>query len=174
MLFWRWQEFSRQLYPSHINSDLSETIKIQHFFNLIQTISLILNISKEFLLLQLVRSPSFNLQQKSADRFIYNLLGYQRYEVLGGHWLEIGEVMKLNLKNKSFKAFCKTEIYIVWRSATQFPQNYLKQKTAWKVSAFGVFLVRFQSRCGKVRTRKTPNTDTFYAKEDGNDYLVLF
>ena len=40
---------------------------------------------------------------------------------------------------------------------------------AWKVSVFGVFLVRvfspfrIQSDCGKIRTRKTPNTDTFYA-----------
>ena len=49
--------------------------------------------------------------------------------------------------------------------------------TAWKVSAvFGVFLVRvfphsgwirnvslrIQSECGKVRTRKTSNTDTFH------------
>ena len=32
--------------------------------------------------------------------------------------------------------------------------------TAWKVSVFGVFLVRMQ---GNIRTRKTPNTDTFDA-----------
>ena len=31
--------------------------------------------------------------------------------------------------------------------------------TAWKVSVFGVFW----SECGKIRARKTPNTDTFYA-----------
>ena len=51
--------------------------------------------------------------------------------------------------------------------------------TAWKVSVFGVFLVRIfphsdwirrygvsfriQSEWGKIRTRKTPNTDTFHA-----------
>ena len=35
--------------------------------------------------------------------------------------------------------------------------------TAWKVSAFGVILIRAQSECGKIRTRITPNTDTFYA-----------
>ena len=52
--------------------------------------------------------------------------------------------------------------------------------SAWKVSAFGVSLVRIfsafglntekygvslriQSECGKIRTRKTPNTDTFHA-----------
>ena len=30
---------------------------------------------------------------------------------------------------------------------------------AWKMSLFGVV----QSECGKMRTRTTPNTDTFYA-----------
>ena len=35
--------------------------------------------------------------------------------------------------------------------------------TMWKVSVFGVFLVHIQSECGKILTRKTPNTDTFYA-----------
>ena len=31
-----------------------------------------------------------------------------------------------------------------------------------KVFVLGVFLVRIQSECGKIRTRKTPNTDTFH------------
>ena len=31
------------------------------------------------------------------------------------------------------------------------------------MSVFGVFLVRIQSGCGKIRTRKTRNTDTFHA-----------
>ena len=35
--------------------------------------------------------------------------------------------------------------------------------TARKLSVFGVFLVRIQSQCGKIRTRKTPNTDPFHA-----------
>ena len=43
--------------------------------------------------------------------------------------------------------------------------------TAWRVFVFRVFLVRIfrhfslsciQSECGKIRTRKTPNRDTFY------------
>ena len=34
--------------------------------------------------------------------------------------------------------------------------------TALKVSVFGVFLVHTQSECGKIWTRKTPNTDSFY------------
>ena len=35
--------------------------------------------------------------------------------------------------------------------------------TALKEAVFGVFLIRIQSECGKIRTRKTPNTDTFQA-----------
>ena len=35
--------------------------------------------------------------------------------------------------------------------------------TALKKSLFGVFLVHIQSKCGKIRTRKTLNTDTFHA-----------
>ena len=35
--------------------------------------------------------------------------------------------------------------------------------TAWKVSIFGVILVRIQSESEKIRTRITPNTDTFNA-----------
>ena len=42
--------------------------------------------------------------------------------------------------------------------------------TAWKVSVFGVFLSVFcciQFGFGKIRTRKTPNTDTFHALGTG-------
>ena len=67
-----------------------------------------------------------------------------------------------------------------------YGQNYSKyyikaslRRTARKVSVFGVFLVRIfphletecrysgslpiQYKCGKIQTRKTLNTDTFYA-----------
>ena len=60
---------------------------------------------------------------------------------------------------------------------------FIELITAWKVFVFGVFLVRIfphsywirryterysvflciQSESGKIRTKKTPNTDTFYA-----------
>ena len=54
-------------------------------------------------------------------------------------------------------------------------QNFIS--TAWKLSLFGVILVhifphldwirrvslRIQSECGKLRTRKAPNMNTFYA-----------
>ena len=33
---------------------------------------------------------------------------------------------------------------------------------AQKVSVLGVFLVRIHSKCGKIRTRKTPNKDVIY------------
>ena len=36
----------------------------------------------------------------------------------------------------------------------------LTWNTTWKVSVFGVFLVRIQSKSGKIRTRKITNTDT--------------
>ena len=32
-----------------------------------------------------------------------------------------------------------------------------------EVSVFGVFLVRIQSECGKIRARKTPSKDAFHA-----------
>ena len=35
--------------------------------------------------------------------------------------------------------------------------------TALKKPVFGVFLVRIQSKCGKIRTRKIPNADTTHA-----------
>ena len=35
-------------------------------------------------------------------------------------------------------------------------------KHCMKKAIFGVFSVRIQSECGKIRTRKTPNTDTFF------------
>ena len=35
--------------------------------------------------------------------------------------------------------------------------------TAREVSTFGVFLDRIQSKSGKIRTKKTPNMDTFHA-----------
>ena len=41
--------------------------------------------------------------------------------------------------------------------------------TAQKVSVFGHFVsLRIQSECGKLRTRITPNTDTFYAVSNFN------
>ena len=42
-------------------------------------------------------------------------------------------------------------------------QTKLTLIIAWKVSVFGVILVRIQSEWEKIRTRITPNTDTFYA-----------
>ena len=67
---------------------------------------------------------------------------------------------------------------LLWRRLLEFHLYYLLF-TVWKVSVFRVFLVRIfpafglskkiygvnlliQSECGKLRTRKTLNTDTFY------------
>ena len=41
--------------------------------------------------------------------------------------------------------------------------NLLYWYTAWKASVFRVFVVRIQSKCWKIRTKKTMNTDTFHA-----------
>ena len=38
-----------------------------------------------------------------------------------------------------------------------------KGVTAWKVSLFGVYLVRIQFEFGKIRARKTPNKDISHA-----------
>ena len=46
--------------------------------------------------------------------------------------------------------------------------------TAWKVSVFGVFLVRIQSECGKIRTRKTPNIYTFFAVGRSSNLFTFF
>ena len=37
----------------------------------------------------------------------------------------------------------------------------VKSYTASKVSKFGVFVVRIHTKYGKIRTRNTPNRDTF-------------
>ena len=46
-----------------------------------------------------------------------------------------------------------------------FPFTWGKSSPSspWKVSVFVVILVRIQSECGKIRTRITPNTDSFQA-----------
>ena len=41
-----------------------------------------------------------------------------------------------------------------------------------KVSVIRVFLVHFQFKCGKIRTRKTLNTDTFHALAELNIHLA--
>ena len=43
---------------------------------------------------------------------------------------------------------------------------------AWKVSVFGVFLVRIFPQCEKILTIKTPNTDTFHAVIDFSGFVV--
>ena len=79
---------------------------------------------------------------------------------------------------------CYSLILAIWQ---QYKQNFVlfhvlravcDQFTAWKLSVLGVILVRIfphsgwirrdtvslliNSECGKMRTRITPNTDTFY------------
>ena len=50
----------------------------------------------------------------------------------------------------------------MWNGMLLGNENY-GQCTAWKVSVFGVFLVRIFPHVDWIRTTKTPNTDTFHA-----------
>ena len=51
--------------------------------------------------------------------------------------------------------------------------SFLKSKcTAWRV-CMKVFLVRIQSEFGKIRTRKTPNTDTFHVANDSCTHFTF-
>ena len=53
-----------------------------------------------------------------------------------------------------FKKYYQTSRYYLVRRSTY---------TAWKVSVFGVFLVRFSPHSDWIRTRKILNADTFHA-----------
>ena len=46
-------------------------------------------------------------------------------------------------------------------------------KHCMKKAIFGVFSVRIQSECGKIRTRKTPNTDTFFLWRHHSHHFTL-
>ena len=52
-------------------------------------------------------------------------------------------------------------------------QSVIKH-TLWKVSLFGAFLVRIWSEYGKIRTRKSPNMDTFYLVTKSNFFQFFF
>ena len=59
--------------------------------------------------------------------------------------------------------YCDPPAYFTFSSLIYDLFQVLRFNTVWKVSVFGVILVRIQSECGKIQTRITPNTDTFYA-----------
>ena len=74
---------------------------------------------------------------------------------------------------KSFKFPRKSRTYNVgWNNSDNvFDEcdlditSFMKSEK-WKVSVFGVIMVRIQSECGKMWTRITSNMDTFYAVQD--------
>ena len=82
-------------------------------------------------------------------------------------------------KNIFFREHLRTELLLKAPLNIIFPtfpfvfvSLIISQKTAWKVSVIGVFLVRIESECGKIQTRKTPNTGTFHVEKAlSNDYL---
>ena len=49
-------------------------------------------------------------------------------------------------------------------------EHWHEMGTAWKVSVFGVFMVRIFPHSDWIRTRKTLNTDTFHAVELNHVY----
>ena len=59
--------------------------------------------------------------------------------------------------------------YFLWVKVEAMGQQYCKIswpcRQKFLFSVFGVFLIRIHSECGKLSTRKTPNTDTFHAVE---------
>ena len=74
------------------------------------------------------------------------------------------------MKSSSFKMLVVLSPIFVVDTKITFVYNFVaplsvvfKLFTAWKVSIFAVILARIQSECGKIRTRITPNTDTFHA-----------
>ena len=71
---------------------------------------------------------------------------------------------KLKVKPSDYYTKCWTDNVQSWykKIGVTFIAAILMSFTAWKVSVFGVFLVRIQSECGKIQTRKIPNMDTFH------------
>ena len=51
--------------------------------------------------------------------------------------------------------------------------DFLKNFTGWKMSVFEVFLVRIFPHSDWIGTRKTANTDTFYAVLDMINHILL-
>ena len=96
----------------------------------------------------------------------------QQYENMK---LRIFYYFRKNLRHRSSTGYQKT----LWMLNLNI-KKLTTQLTAWKVSIFGVILVRmfphldwirrdaeylsvFSPKCGKIRTRITPNMDTFYS-----------
>ena len=68
------------------------------------------------------------------------------------------DILKNNKIYRWSKCFGLYNLFLFFKSWKDSSLDY----TAWKISLFGIFLVRINSECGKIRSRKTPNTDTFH------------
>ena len=83
-----------------------------------------------------------------------------------------------NQNNSEYGHFSRSEVFgtiinmeaLTWLQLIYLMRLFLRAFltillpcTAWKVSVFEVFAVRIQPECGKMRTRKTPNTNTFHS-----------
>ena len=65
---------------------------------------------------------------------------------------------------KQLTAIAKSSILDVWQHSVYVSEKHITDlNTVWRVFIFGVFLVRIFPHTDWIRTRKTPNTDTFHA-----------
>ena len=71
-------------------------------------------------------------------------------------------ILSPRFSNKYWNWHCVESIRIRRFSGQYFPAFGLNTEYLSVFSPYGVYL-RIQSKCGKIRTRKTPNIDTFHA-----------
>ena len=135
--------------------------------------------------------PSFTLNVHSLHLIVLTL--YLRNRLQAVHPTDCGKLHKFYIKPQVNKI--STFINVIIKILLNWISSSCKHKifliiilkyspntngvTVWKVSVFGVILVRtflhldwirrdtlYLSICGKIRTRITPNTDIFYTVSD--------
>ena len=100
----------------------------------------------------------FNYFEKSNLCFYTNLSGISCTDDLN---MDSESYSLTSFLWSSLKPYFDTSLTGGYQALKEHPDTI--KITAQKVSIFGVTLVCIQSKCGKIRTRITPNTDTFYA-----------
>ena len=82
------------------------------------------------------------------------------YQKVNSASSEYAKILNFNFKQDVENSF--SILVFQWSLQCYLLFCYISS-TAWKVSVFGVILVRLRSECGKIRTRITLNTDTFFS-----------
>ena len=138
-----------------------------------EIVKLCLNLGIEFCITWLVLP---NYKKNHSIKSNWNLTTQATLIIIISYtatWL-VEDTTSLNLKIRKPKNNETTFLHFftlkVFHKGWKMDWSFLKffwvkaiHYTLWKVSAFRVFLVRIQSECGKMRTRKTSNTDNFHA-----------